>query len=313
MTTSAAPPPPVPAPAPEGLVLRSSAELRVAPADANAPAPARQPGDHATGRSPSAPREPLGGAEQAALATASEPWLLVGLAALASAGWLLERRRRRRLETEKDSVLWADVQPPNSSIITSLGELTDMLPPSEHAGLAPTLTAPAFGEPTSRREATLIDLHQLDGKLRRRRTRGDLLGAVALLQQHLADFRYTSPWVFLELRELHHILAREQEWEVAREAFRDRFAQKAPLWQAPSTADAQLANDTDICGELVAQWPYREARMVVLRWMLGEAESRHTGYRPPVLALGVYRDLMFVDRVLDLMMITRPLPADSLL
>jgi hypothetical protein len=288
------PEPPASAAAPaHGLVLRPSTELGALPA----PAPASA--------------TPLAADSLPSLAGIPPAWLIAGFALLASAGWLLERRRRRRLETEKDSILWADVQPPASSIITTSPD-----DETEPVGLPPVPVPhrpPAFGESASHREATLIDLHQLDGRLRRRRTRGDLLGAVSLLQQHLADFRYTSPWVFLELRELHHLLGREQEWELAREAFRARFSQKAPLWQAPSTADAQLADDAQICSELVPEWPYREARMVVLHWMLGAPENRQQDFRPPILALGVYRDLLFIDRVLDPIMLTHPPPTDSLL
>lgn len=244
--------------------------------------------------------------------TDSPAWILIGLAALASAGWVVERRRRRELETEKDSVLWAGVQPAASSIITNVEDVPeDVL----HDGAAPDSgpTAPLpMTTAASRREATLIDLQQLDGRLRRRRVRGDMLAAVVLLQQHVADFRYTSPWVFLELRELHHALRREQEWELAREAFRARFGQRAPVWQAPSTAHVQLASDTAICDEVTAQWPYREARMVIRRWVLGESESPGEQHAP-VLALGVYRDLLFLDRLLDRVMVSRPLPRDSLL
>lgn len=278
----------------DALVLRESQQLGAVPAPR--PAPAVQTGE----------------AESAAVhlgrsITDSPAWVLIGLAALASAGWVVERRRRRELETEKDSVLWADVQPAASSITTNVEDIPDGAAPDSvpTAPLPPTTAA-------TRREATLIDLQQLEGKLRRRRTRGDMLAAVLLLQQHLADFRYTSPWVFLELRELHHALRREQEWELAREAFRARFGQRAPVWQAPSTAHVQLASDAAICEEVVAQWPYREARMVIRRWVLGESESPGEQHAP-VLALGVYRDLLFLDRLLDRVMISRPLPQDSLL
>jgi hypothetical protein len=233
------------------------------------------------------------------------------VAPLACVGWWLERRRRRRLETEKDSILWAGVQPPGSSIITSGSEVESMPGMAPAADVKASVSLPPVGESVSRREATLIDLHQLEGRLRRRRERGDLLGAVEVLQQHLAGFRYTSPWVFLELRELDHLLGREQEWELAREAFRTRFAQKAPLWQAPSTAEARLADDPEILRELIPEWPYREARMVVLRWMMGEPEIGQMTYRPPILALGVYRDLLFLDRLLDEVVTLRPAPPDS--
>ena len=304
-----------PTAASEGLALRSSTELGALPSTPRLVIP--EATIQQSVRSTAVSGTPGGNpfiTELSQLAGTSEPWLLTGLVVLASAGWLLERRRRRHLETEKDSLLWAGVQPTASSIITTLDEVDETVPQGEcEAPPAPSIAATAFGETNSHRETTLIDLHQLDRRLRRRRARGDLLGAVQLLQQHLADFRYTSPWVFLELRELQHLLAREQEWEVARDAFQSRFAQKAPLWQAPSTADAQLADDTEICRELVTEWPYREARMVVLRWMLGDSEIHQAGYRPPLLALGVYRDLMFVDRVLDHIMLTRFVPPDSLL
>jgi hypothetical protein len=278
----------------EGLVLRPSLEL--------ATIPARRQTASAT--------PPAAGSEGSGAASLAEAWLLMLVAVLATLGWWLERRRRRRLETEKDSILWADVQPPASSVITSAGE-AESVPGLPVPDIKASLSLPPVGESVSRREATLIDLHQLQARLRRRRERGDLVGAVEVLQQHLAGFRYTSPWVFLELRELDHLLAREQEWELAREAFRTRFAQKAPLWQAPSTADAQLADDPQIVNEMVEEWPYREARMVVLRWMMGEPEIGQLTYRPPILALGVYRDLLFLDRLLDDVAVVRPAPLDS--
>lgn len=60
----------------------------------------------------------------------------------------------------------------------------------------------------SRREATLIDLHPLHETLQQLREHRDRALAAELLEQHLVDFRYTSPWVFLkrlaQLRQLHH-------------------------------------------------------------------------------------------------------------
>jgi hypothetical protein len=302
-------PPSEPDAVPDAVVLRQSLQLGTVPL---------QPGSTATRATVPAqgvpdPVAPDSFAGHFARALNDSPaWVLLGLAALASAGWVVERRRRRELETEKDSVLWADVQPPGTSIVTNLDHvLGEELADADREGNA---TAPLQSTTiASRREATLIELHQLDSKLRRRRVRGDLLAATLLLQQHLADFRFTSPWVFLELRELHHLLGREQEWELAREAFRARFAQRAPVWQAPSTAHVQLADDAAICEEVAAQWPYREARMVVRRWVLGEGESGEDHGPVPILALGVYRDLLFLDRLLDRIMLTRPPIEDSLL
>ncbi|MDP3761641.1 MAG: hypothetical protein Q8R01_14120 [Ramlibacter sp.] len=54
--------------------------------------------DHQT--SPSAAAPP-----SAAAAPSYGNWLLAGAMALTAFGWLVERRRRRLLETEKDSVL----------------------------------------------------------------------------------------------------------------------------------------------------------------------------------------------------------------
>jgi hypothetical protein len=280
----------------DGLALRSSRELGPLPT-------------HTAARAPAPPEDTFVDHFGRAL-NDSPAWVLLALAALATAGWIVERRRRRELETEKDSVLWADVQPSASSIITHVDELSSEGAP---AGNPNSVTStPMAASTVSRREATLIDLQQLDGRLRRRRARGDLLAATVVLQQHLAEFRFTSPWVFLELREIEHLLDRGQEWELAREAFCTRFGQRAPMWQAPSTADAELARDPLIAQELAAHWPYRDARMVIRHWILGEPESS-PAHHAPILALGVYRDLLFLDRLLDRVMISRTEPADSLL
>jgi hypothetical protein len=237
----------------------------------------------------------------------------MGAAAVFGAGWIIERRKRRLLESEKDSILWADHQPPGPSIITTAG-LDDILPASPNAAeAARAIYVTAIGETTSRREATLIDLHELDGKLQRRRNRGDLFAGVLLLQQHLADFRYTSPWVFLELRELYKPLGRQGEWETARCAFSKRFGQNAPPWDAPFTCDDELLADAHLCEGLARDWPYREARMFIVRWMLGDPQTRAQCTGPPLLGLGIYRDLLAVDHVLDEVIDARTIPVDSLL
>lgn len=286
------------------LVLRPSRELAHVPAPPPVTPPPAPPGG-ARGpmaanaqATPAAPRAP--GAPATPAASPYGNWMLAGAVALAGLGWLVERRRRRLLETEKDSVLWANYQPPGSSIVTTAGGLNDILPDSPNpAESARAIYVTAIGETNSRREATLIDLHQLGSKLARRRKRGDTVAAVLLLQEHLVDFRYTSPWVFLELRELYRELGREKEWEIARRAFSQRFGQNAPAWDAPSGAAAELLADPQLTDELERLWPYREARMFVLRWLLGEPEMRQKCSGPPLLALGVYRDMMLLDTVLD--------------
>ncbi|TWO63580.1 hypothetical protein FN976_28485 [Caenimonas sedimenti] len=241
-------------------------------------------------------------------------WVTGGLALLAGFGWVIERRRRRLLETDKDSVFWANAHQSGASIITTAGGLNDILPDSpDPAEAARAIYVTAIGETNSRREATLIDLHQLKGKLKRRRERGDNVAALLLLQQHLVDFRYTSPWVFLELLELYKVLDRQMEWEIARDAFKQRFGQNAPTWAAPSTEDTQLVEDRQLSEELALHWPYRESRMFILRWVLGDPTMRLKNSGPPLLGLGIYRDLMLLDSILDDVVVVRTQPADSLL
>lgn len=300
---------------PEGepLVLRPTRELSWSPvAQADGPPPAASAQRAATVAADSA--APAEAPASAAAPTSSNSWLLMGAAAVATFGWLVERRRRRLLETEKDSVLWADVQPPGASIMTTAGGLSQILPESPNpAEAARAIYVTAIGETISRREATLIDLHHLNSKLTRRRKRGDNVSAVLLLQEHLVDFRYTSPWVFLELRELYKQLERQKEWDIARVAFKQRFGQAAPAWDAPSTENAELIADKQLSEELSNLWPYREARMFVVRWMLGENDMRKSSSGPPLLGLGVYRDMMLLDQVLDHALDLRTEPADSLL
>jgi len=298
------------------LVLRPSRELARLPPSPPVAAPPALAGRATPGpMAANAQTSPVPAIARGAAVTPSYGnWMLAGAAAVALFGWLAERRRRRLLETEKDSVLWAHVQPPGSSIVTTAGGLNDILPDSPNpAEAARAIYVTAIGETNSRREATLIDLHQLGSKLARRRKRGDTVAAVLLLQEHLVDFRYTSPWVFLELRELYRQLGRETEWEIARRAFSQRFGQNAPAWDARSTEDAELLADPQLADEIERDWPYREARMFVLHWMLGEHEMRQKGSGPPLLGLGVYRDMMLLDRVLDDVMDTRTVQADSLL
>lgn len=299
----------------EALALKPSPALAQPPAEraASAPTPSPTPAPAAMTAHARAAADAHGGPAPGPQQAATS-WLLGTGLLVATGAWLFERRRRRLLMTEKDSVMWADVQPPGSSIITTAGGLDKILPDSPNpAEKAREIYVAQIGETNSRREATLIDLHQLDAKLRRRREKGDHVAAVLLLQQHLVDFRYTSPWVFLELREQYLQLGRQKEWETAREAFRQRFGQNAPVWHAPSTEHVEFAHDLQLCKDVVRYWPYREARIFILRWMLGDPESRQRALGPPLLALGVYRDMMLLDQILDEVMVVRPRQADSLL
>ena len=119
--------------------------------------------------------------------------------------------------------------------------------------------------------------------------------------------------MFLELRELYRQLDRRNEWETARVAFGKRFGQNAPAWDSPSTDADELLSDTQLCDDLAHGWPYRDARMFILRWMLGDPQMRLQSSGPPLLGLGVYRDLLLVDAVLHDVIEMRTEPTDSLL
>jgi hypothetical protein len=226
-------------------------------------------------------------------------WVFASAALAAGAGWLFERRRRVQLERELVSSVPTTQRRLRSVTPSDRGMADSDMSTSEMGLAGQSIHVLGIAETTSRREATLVDLHELLGNLKRLRAKGDKRLAADLLEAHLVDFRYTSPWVFLELRELYRLLDRPEEWELARDAFRLRFGQNAPQWSAASNADAEIADDTQLCDELLRKWPWRDARLFILRWMLGDAASRQKSSGPPQLALGIYRDMMFLDALLD--------------
>ena len=95
------------------------------------------------------------------------------------------------------------------------------------------------------------------------------------------------------------------DWELVRDAFRSRFGQNAPQWDAPSTSGSEIASDKQLCGDIVRKWPQREARLFRLRWLLGDAQSRQKNSGPPQLALGIYRDMLLLDAILDDVMVAK--------
>ncbi|MDB5941601.1 MAG: hypothetical protein JWQ13_1167 [Ramlibacter sp.] len=231
-------------------------------------------------------------------------WLLASAALAAAVGWVCERRRRLGIEMDGDSA--------RSTGKNKVRQATDRRGAGETfpdgrdiVEASSPVYVSVIGDTPSRREATLVDLHELRERLQRLCARREFRGAAELLEQHLVDFRYTSPWVFLELRELYRQLDRRQEWELVRDAYRGRFGQNAPQWDAPSTAGEEIASDKQLSGDLVRKWPQREARMFILRWMLGDALSRQKAFGPPQLALGVYREMLTLDAVLDELMTVR--------
>jgi hypothetical protein len=232
-------------------------------------------------------------------------WSFASVALAAGVGWIYERRRRLQLEIDGGAGRWSP--DPGHSHRREPASGTDETFPDgrELVEAAHPVYVSVIGDTPSRREATLVDLHDLNWKLRKLAGRQDFKAAAELLEQHLVDFRYSSPWVFLELRELYESLDQRKEWGLVRDAFRTRFGQNAPLWNAASTAGEEIANDRQLCSDLLRKWPQREARMFILRWMLGDAQSRQTSSGPPQLALGVYRDMLLLDSILDEVMVTR--------
>lgn len=232
-------------------------------------------------------------------------WAFASVALAAGVGWIYERRRRVQLEIDGDAGLWPTA-PGHSHRREPTAGVDETFPDGrEIVEAAHPVYVSVIGDTPSRREATLVDLHDLNWKLRKLAGRRDFKAAAELLEQHLVDFRYSSPWVFLELRELYESLDQREEWELVRDAFRTRFGQNAPQWNAASSAGEEIANDKQLCGDLLRKWPQREARMFILRWMLGDAQSRQKSSGPPQLALGVYRDMLLLDSILDEVMVTR--------
>ena len=237
-------------------------------------------------------------------------WSLVSVALAAGVGWVYERRRRMQLQIEADSAFWPSRRGAAKKSPAPTG-LDVTLPNSRDPISAPASYASVLGETASRREATLVDLHELHENLEQLRVKRKQNEAAVLLEQHLIDFRYTSPWIFLELRELYKELDQTEAWELARDAFRARFGQNPPQWNAPSTATDSLIDDQQLCQDLLRKWPYRDARLFILRWMLGDALTRKKNFGPPLLALGIYRDMMLLDSLLDEVMTTRPAVAPN--
>ena len=303
------------------LALRSSTELQMVPPE-RAPAPAKAPLPAApanpTAASPPISLESFTRYETAVPAAMALPrrlvgtppaevtWALASLALAAGVGWLYERRRRVKLETDGIPDPWQTA--PGSQRRRPTAGVDETFPEDgEIVEAARPVYVSVIGETPSRREATLVDLHDLNARLRN--LRRNQKAATELLEQHLVDFRYTSPWVFLELRELYQQLDLHDEWELVRDAFRSRFGQNAPQWNAPSTAGSEIANDKQLCGDLLRKWPQREARLFILRWMLGDALSRQKSSGPPQLALGIYRDMLLLDAILDDVMVAKSTPA----
>ena len=300
------------------MALRSSTELQMVPPERD-PVPAKPAFARPTGPAPAVDLSrsldkltryetalPTAMALPRQLVAAPPPeitWSLASLALAAGVGWIYERRRRQQLESEELAQPWqtgsgARRRIPTAGVDETFPEDGEIVEPARPVYVS------VIGDTPSRREATLVDLHDLNARLRN--LQRNQKAAIELLEQHLVDFRYTSPWVFLELRELYQHLNLRQDWELVRDAFRARFGQNAPQWNAPSTSGSEIAGDKQLCGDLIRKWPQREARLFILRWLLGDALSRQKNSGPPQLALGIYRDMLLLDAILDDVMAAKP-------
>lgn len=215
--------------------------------------------------------------------------------------------RRRIMKPDTDPMAWAG----NLKVAhgkASIDTMNDELPGGPAGDRATMVLGSGEGqvETDSRREASMIDLQNLNRRISRRAGRGDHQAAVEALHKHLREFRYTSPWIFLELLELYTHLQQPAEWESASELYKTRFRQSAPKWEAASTRDAELLNDPQLVSEVIPRWATRTGRMWIRRWMLGDPSTRKKMSGPPLLALGVYRDLLFLDEVLDVLLDDTP-------
>lgn len=270
--------------APIAPVAPISPAASAAPIPAIAPvvAPVARPLPAKSGDAPAIPPEFLTGMNLA----------LAGIAAFATLGWLYERRRRIAF-TGDGTIAWA--HEPHAEAKAALDKmLPDGPTPDESARSIYEGLGPANG---ANRRANLGDLQTLARSLGRRWRRMDWDGAQALIERHVADFRETSPWVFQELLLVLRERQRESDWEAPAAAFQRRFGQKAPAWGADLQAWATLADDTQLGTEISRLWPSNDSRHWISRWMLGDSGAE-PGTGPPLLPLGVYRDMLLLDNVL---------------
>ena len=146
-----------------------------------------------------------------------------------------------------------------------------------------------------RREASMRDLQELDVQLQSCRGAQQAVAAVELLQQHIQRHTRTSPWVFLELHQALHETEQPEQWTALRSKFKTQFGQTAPDWSGvlPVTS---LEADPKLKSELTRLWPGTPTRLWIERWLLGTGSAPGTG--PPMLDLGIYREMLWLDRYL---------------
>lgn len=163
--------------------------------------------------------------------------------------------------------------------------------PSEPEAAASLPAAPAAAsKPARTAVATLQDLHDLHARLA---DKPNPISQKGILEDHLEHFAHTSPWVLLELRAVrghrYHLWADEEVPEFSR-----RFGVRPPGERDWARREDGILRDAQLCDELTASWPH-DAKAVIAFWMLGSRTGDPPPLGMPLLTLGAYRDLLFVD------------------
>jgi hypothetical protein len=216
--------------------------------------------------------------------------------------------RRRIMKPDTDPMAWAG----NLKVAhgkASIDTMNDELPGGPAGDRATMVLGSGEGqvETDSRREASMIDLQNLNRRISRRdRAGGPSGGCRGAAQAPAGVPLHQSHGCSWSCMELYTHLQQPAEWESASELYKTRFRQSAPKWEAASTRDAELLNDLQLVSEVIPRWATRTGRMWIRRWMLGDPSTRKKMSGPPLLALGVYRDLLFLDEVLDVLLDDTP-------
>ncbi len=117
-----------------------------------------------------------------------------------------------------------------------------------------------------------------------------------LLEEHLESHAHTSPWVLLELRDVrgprHYLWAQEEREEFAR-----RFSVRPPTDADWARRKDALLRDTQLCELLQESWPLSTKSLITI-WMLGSPDGSRPRRGMPILTLGTYRELLFLDSLL---------------
>lgn len=144
------------------------------------------------------------------------------------------------------------------------------------------------------RTATLQDLHEIQERLAS--IGNNRIAGQQLLERHLEQHEHTSPWILLELRNLrgsrHHLGADEERAEFAR-----RFGVRPPTDTDWARRRDAVLRDEQLCRQLEQSWPL-SAKSVIATWLLGTPDGRRPRHGMPLLTLGTYRELLFLDSLL---------------